>query len=240
MSALLEVTGIRLAHGDLTAVWDVSLQASAGRTTALVGRNGAGKTTLMSGIMGLLDARAGQVLLDGEDITKLSTHRRVGRGLSLVQEGKRVLRGLSVRENLLLGGFARHPSPRDLEDLLDEMYERFPALAGRGEVMAGALSGGQQQMLAIAQGLVTRPKVLLIDEPSSGLAPVIVDEVLEIVDGLKREGLAIVLVEQLLEEVLDGLADDIVMLDHGRVVLAAAAADVSMDELAAHIHLGAP
>ena len=237
MSAALEVSGLQLGYGDLTAVWDASFEVREGSICALVGRNGAGKTTLLSGIAGLLPAKAGTVRLLGQDVGRQSTQKRVRNGLTLVQEGRRIFRSLTVQENLELGAFAQRGGER--KALFDEMYERFPALAQRPGAKAGALSGGQQQMLAIAQALVSRPKVLLIDEPSAGLAPVIVDEVHAAIRQLKADGLTIVLVEQLIEDVLGNIADDVVMLEGGRVVLSAPASSLTVEDLSSRMELTA-
>jgi len=233
-SGVLEVRGLRVGYGDLTAVWEADITASAGRTCALVGRNGAGKTTLLKGIAGLLSADDGEILLDGVNLSGLPAHERARRGLALVQEGKRVLRSLTVQENLRMGLFARKERrgmSRADRGAFDEVFQRFPVLAERRSQLAGDLSGGQQQMLAIAQALVGRPSVLMIDEPSSGLAPIIVQEVFDVIGGLKQEGIAIVLVEQLIEDVLSNVADDVVVLEGGRVILSADAAKVDPDKL---------
>ena len=237
MTSALEVSGLQLGYGDLTAVWDASFVVEAGRICALVGRNGAGKTTLLSGIAGLLPAKAGTVRLLGEDIGRRPTQARVRSGLTLVQEGRRIFRSLTVQENLELGTFAQRAKRSELKDVFDETYARFPALAERRRASAGALSGGQQQMLAIAQALVSRPRVLLIDEPSAGLAPVIVEEVHAAIRQLKDEGLTIVLVEQLIEDVLDNVADDVVMLEGGRVVLDAPAASLTVEDGSSRMEL---
>jgi branched-chain amino acid transport system ATP-binding protein len=233
----LDVTALQVAYGDLVAVWDVSLRLVPGRITALVGRNGAGKTTLLSGICGLLPARSGGVALDGQDITNLPPWRRVRRGLSIVQEGKQVFRDLSVHDNLRLGLRGRRSRRGgDEAAVLDGLYERFPVLGERRGERAGALSGGQQQMLAIATALAARPRVLLVDEPSSGLAPVITDQVFEHLDRLRAEGLAILLVEQLVDELLGGVADDVVVLERGRVTLRDEASNVSAEAIADGIY----
>lgn len=239
MSSALEVSDLRVGYGDLTAVWDASFVVEPGRVCALVGRNGAGKTTLVSGIAGLLPAKAGTVHLYGEEIGRRPAQARVRAGLTLVQEGRRIFRSLTVQENLELGVFARRGNGAQRGTIFDEVYERFPALAERRRTPAAALSGGQQQMLAIAQALVSRPEVLLIDEPSVGLAPVVIDEVHTIIRELKREGLTIVLVEQLIDDVLDGIADDVVMIEGGRVVLRAEASSLTVDDVASRMDLTA-
>lgn len=226
---MLEVTSARVAYGDLTAVWDVSLTASVNRTTALVGRNGAGKSTLLSAIAGLLPLSRGTISLDGVDLASTPAHKRAAAGVALVQEGKRVFRDMTVKENLVVATYAR--SGGDAHAEIERVLDRFPALKTRLSDRAGALSGGQQQMLAIAQALISEPKVLMLDEPTSGLAPKIVSEVLETIAGLKGEGLAIVYVEQNMANVVSGLAEDVVVIDQGRVVLSAPADSISSVEL---------
>jgi branched-chain amino acid transport system ATP-binding protein len=236
---VLDVSQLRLGYGDLIAVWDVSLRLEAGQTMALVGRNGAGKTTLLSGIAGLLPAKAGSVTVGGNDLTKVPPFRRVQHGLGLVQEGKRIFRKLTVRDNLLLGLRACGTRRSQLSERLDRLYADFGMLAGRAHVLAGSLSGGQQQMLAIATALASEPRVLLVDEPSSGLAPVFVDQVFAILDKLRSSGMAILLVEQLVEEVLGGIADTVVVIEQGRVTVADAAANLSAEAIARGIYFAA-
>lgn len=226
---ILKVENARLGYGDLTAVWDASLSVYAGKTTAMLGRNGAGKSTLLSGIAGLLPLREGKILLNGEDVSSLPPYARTKMGISLVQEGKRVFRNMTVRENLEIGTFARRRTRADssVQDILD----RFPRLRPRLSEKAGALSGGQQQMLAIAQAMLSGPKLLLLDEPTSGLAPVVVDEVMQTIVDLKSDGLAIVLVEQIVSNVLSGISDDVIVVDQGRVVLSSPAGLLTESQL---------
>ncbi|MDN5855020.1 MAG: ATP-binding cassette domain-containing protein [Actinomycetia bacterium] len=207
--------------------------------TALVGRNGAGKTTLISGVCGLLPLRSGRVCLRAEDVSAVPSWRRVGRGMAVVQEGKRVFRDLTVRENLLLGLRGRGVKRSEFDGGLEALYDRFAILGERQSQHAAELSGGQQQMLSIATALASRPQVLLVDEPSSGLAPVFVDDVFECLEGLRDEGIAILLVEQLVEEVLGGIADEVVVLERGRVTLRDAAANLSVDDVARGIYSSA-
>jgi len=166
---------------------------------------------------------------DGEDITNASVHDRVRHGISLVQEGKRIFRKLRVEENLILGTYALRGSRRAAVKQIHDAYDRFPILAERRKQPAGALSGGQQQMLAIAQALVARPRILLLDEPSAGLAPTIAADVFGVVDALRHEGLGIVLVEQLVEDAIE-LADEVVVLDVGRVIASGAPEQVDVYE----------
>lgn len=227
----LVATGLRLGYADLTAVWDVDLEVRPGRTTALLGRNGAGKTTLLSGLVGLLPAKAGRVRLHGQDVTGLPAWERVGRGLAIVQEGKRIFRNLTVAENVAVAVPGRM-SRAERAAALDRIWTDFPVLAERRGRLGGELSGGQQQMLNIASAIVAGPSVLLVDEPSSGLAPIAVEQVLGIIDRLRADGLAILLVEQVIEDVLGGFADDVVLIDQGRVLLREEAANVSFDLVA--------
>lgn len=228
---VLAAAGLRLGYADLTAVWDVDLEVRAGRTTALLGRNGAGKTTLLKGLVGLLPAKAGRVTLHGKDVTGAPAWERVGRGLAIVQEGKRIFRNLTVEENVTVSVPRRMPRA-ERAAALDRIWTDFPVLTERRGRLGGELSGGQQQMLNIASAIVARPTVLLVDEPSSGLSPMAVEQVLGVIDRLRADGLAILLVEQVIEDVLGGFADDVVLMDQGRVLLREDAENVSFDLVA--------
>ena len=192
----LEVRSLSTGYADLKAVWDVSFSVDSGQMIAIVGRNGAGKTSTLRAIAGLNPCNAGSVILEGKDVSQLQPHKRSRAGISFVQEGKRIFRQRTVAENLVLGGAVHHSSKRVLTAHVDRAYDRFPILRERRNRRAGILSGGQQQMLAIAQALMAQPRVLLLDEPAAGLAPAIVSEVLEVASQLRDEGVAIVLVEQ--------------------------------------------
>jgi branched-chain amino acid transport system ATP-binding protein len=213
---LLEVRALSAGYGDIQALWGVDLDVRAGQATVILGRNGAGKSTLLLAIAGLLRGKSGSVKLSGKDITRLPTHRRARSGMALVQENKRIFRRLSVEHNLMLGGYTLARAPR--RRALDQAYARFPALAAKRNATAATLSGGQQQMLAIAQALMPDPALLMLDEPSAGLAPVIVAEVVATVGRLKAEGLGIVLVEQLVDQAM-GVADHVIVLEHGRSLM---------------------
>jgi branched-chain amino acid transport system ATP-binding protein len=216
--SVLEVRGLASGYGDLRVVWDVSLAVRPGRVTALLGRNGAGKTTTLRAIAGLNRAMAGDIVFRGEQIAGLPAHRRVRRGIAFVPEGKRIFRRRTVQENLLLGGYTRGLGRRSLQAEVARVYETFPALAARAKTVAGQLSGGQQQMVAIGQALMAEPALLMLDEPSGGLAPSIVSEVMSTVSALAARGLGILLVEQAVEAAVS-VAHDITVLDVGRVVL---------------------
>jgi branched-chain amino acid transport system ATP-binding protein len=228
----LAARGLRLGYADLIAVRDVDVDIRPGRTTALLGRNGAGKTTLLKGLVGLLPAKAGTVTLHGCDVTRRPPWARVAQGLAIVQEGKRIFRNLTVAENVVVS-VPRRYSRAERAAAVERIWTDFPVLAERRHRLGGELSGGQQQLLNIASAVVTRPSVLLIDEPSSGLSPIAVEQVLEVIDGLRRDGLAILLVEQVIEDVLNGYADDVILVDQGRVLLRESAATVSFDSVAA-------
>jgi len=215
---LLVVDAICAGYRDLQVLWNVSLSVTPGRVTALLGRNGAGKTTTLRAIAGLNPLTKGSVRYRGQEINTLSAHARARDGIALVQEGKRIFRRRTVQENLLLGGYGLGLRRKQLIGVCDRAYERFPILATRRKGLAGQLSGGQQQMLAIAQALLSEPKVLMLDEPSAGLAPSIVKDVFETIRGLSGEGLAVLLVEQAVDQALQ-IADQVAVLDVGRVVV---------------------
>jgi branched-chain amino acid transport system ATP-binding protein len=223
---LLEVRDLATGYGDIRAVWDVSLQVAPGEVTVLLGRNGAGKTTTLRAVAGLNRADAGSITFDGRDITGLPAHRRVGAGIGLVQEGKRIFRRRTVEENLLLGGYTRGLAKRKLLAELEPVYVMFPVLADRRHTAAGQMSGGQQQMLAIGQALVAKPSLLMLDEPSGGLAPAIVAEVMATVAALKESGIGVLLVEQAVTAAFE-VADRVTVLDVGRVVLDRPATEIA-------------
>lgn len=192
---MLEVSGLRAGYGEINVLWDVNLHVNPGEAVALVGSNGAGKTTLLMTLAGLLKARAGRIVFQGEDITALSAPERVRRGLALVPEGRQLFQGLTVEENLKLGAYARRDG-RKIQESLEQVYALFPEVAGRRTQLAGTLSGGEQQMCAIARGLMSAPKMLLIDELSLGLAPVVVDRLKAAIADIRKAGVTLLVVEQ--------------------------------------------
>ena len=212
---MLEVAGLDVAYGGLHVLWNVSFSVGRGELVALVGPNGAGKSTTLRAIFGLVPVRAGAVTLQGVPLLPEPPYTRIRHGLSLVPEGRRFFPQMSVEENLELGCFAL--GARDgLRRELDRVYAVFPPLADRRRQAAGTLSGGQQQMLAIGMGLISHPLLLALDEPSLGLAPMVVDHLYEVVAGLKREGITVLLVEQQIYAALD-LADRAYILETGRI-----------------------
>jgi branched-chain amino acid transport system ATP-binding protein len=233
----LEALAVCAGYGDLQVLRDVTIRVWPGRLSVLLGSNGAGKTTTLRTISGLNPATAGSVRLFGRDVTKLAPAERVRLGLAYVMEGKRLFHHRTVEENLLLGGYPRREGRRGLRRRAEVMYERFPVLGERRRSRAGELSGGQQQMLALGQALMAEPRVLLLDEPSGGLAPIIVKQVLSIVDELKADGLGILLVEQAAEESVR-IADHVTVLDVGRVVIDKPADQISDISEIQHAYLG--
>ncbi len=227
---LLTVDNLQTGYGDLKVVRDVSLTVRSGQITVLLGRNGAGKTTTLRAITGLNRTYGGQISYLGKKLGETPAYKRVSQGMSYVQEGKRVFHELSIEQNLLLGGFSTRSSKRTLVAAAQEIYEFFPILGEKRSLPAASMSGGQQQMLAIGQALMAKPRLLILDEPSQGLAPVIVKEVMERVHALKATGLGILLVEQAVQDSL-AIADEVSVIDMGRTVLAGAAADITIEDL---------
>jgi branched-chain amino acid transport system ATP-binding protein len=232
----LALSGIDAFYGDSHVLHDVSLRLGGGRLLGLLGRNGAGKTTTMSVTVGLLPPRHGTVTIDGRPVTGSTPETIAAHGVALVPQGRRVFRSLTVRENLAVAG-RRPRDGRRAAWTLDTVYDVFPRLRERHRQVAGSLSGGEQQMLAIARALMSNPRVLLMDEPSEGLAPQIVAEVMATIRKLKAEGLSIVLVEQNARLVFE-VADDVVILNSGRVVFAGPAGELTAAGVDLRQHLG--
>jgi len=195
MTALLELEAIDAGYGEVQVLWGISLAVRRGELTTIVGANGAGKTTTLRALVGAIATRRGRVLFDGEDVTKLPAHAKVARGIVLVPEGRQLFAAMSVEENLEMGAFSRR-AQRSFDTRLKEVFELFPRLKDRRRQKAGTFSGGEQQMLAIGRGLMSDPEILIIDELSLGLAPVVVHQLFNTLKKLKAGGLTILLVEQ--------------------------------------------
>lgn len=232
---MLEVTGLTVAYGPIEAVRDVSLSVAEGAVVTLIGPNGAGKTTTLNALSGLVSVRSGRILLNGRDITRMGSHRRVAAGIVQVPEGRLVLAGMTVRENLEMGAY-RRPRGAVAADIA-RMEERFPILGERRSTLAGTLSGGEQQMLAIARGLMAHPKLLLLDEPSLGLAPLIVKMVFEIVTELRDNGQTILLVEQNARQALS-VSNHAYVIESGTIVLDGPAEQLRSDPAVIRTYLG--
>ncbi|MDF2235687.1 ABC transporter ATP-binding protein [Albimonas sp. CAU 1670] len=234
---MLEVEGLRAGYGDAEVLFDVTLALPVGRVAAVVGANGAGKTTLLSALIGLIPPRAGTVRLLGDDVTRLPADRRAARGMTLVPEGGRLFPFMSVQENLELGAYSAG-ARGGAAAMLEAAMTRFPVLRDRRRQLAGRLSGGERQMCAIARALMCRPRLLLLDEPSVGLSPLMAETVLETVSQLARdEGLTVLIVEQRVTEVLE-IADEAHVLDHGRISLSGAAAALKGDPQVREAYMG--
>jgi branched-chain amino acid transport system ATP-binding protein len=234
VTAALEIRDLTVAYGQVEAVRGVSLTVEHGALVALIGANGAGKSSTLAAVSGIVGVRSGTVLLDGEDVTGWRSSKRVAAGLVQVPEGREVLATMTIEENLRLGAW--HQRSR-LSEGLDEVYGRFPVLADRRRLPAGSLSGGEQQMLVIARALLARPTVLLLDEPSMGLAPKLVDEVFDVIRSIREDGTTVLLVEQNAHRAL-AAADHGYVMETGEVVLDGPAADLQADERVIEAYLG--
>jgi branched-chain amino acid transport system ATP-binding protein len=236
MSALLDAAELHIAYGKVEAVRGVSLTMQEGQIVAVIGPNGAGKTTLLGALMGLLPSR-GRIVYDGVDLARLDVEQRVARGLCLVPERRELFGEMSVADNLLLGAYTHRRDRAGTRRDLDRVYQRFPVLAERSAQLAGTLSGGERQMLALGRALMARPRLLLLDEPSLGLAPLIVREIFRIVVGLRELGVSILLVEQNARAALQ-TADYGYVLETGEIVLHGPAGELLHDKRIAATYLG--
>ncbi|MFG1804146.1 ABC transporter ATP-binding protein [Micromonospora carbonacea] len=225
---ILSAQGLHLGYRDLEVVHDVSFDLRAGEVVALLGANGAGKTTIMKAISGLIRPFRGVIRLGRHDLTGLAAHQVVGLGLRHVPEGRRVFGSMTVAENLRLGGYTMRRRPTEIRARVDEVYQLFPILGQRAHQLAGTLSGGEQQMLAVGRALVTRPQVLALDEPSLGLSPRMSHEILSTARRLARDGTAVLLVEQNIRAALR-IADRAHVLELGRIVLSGTGAELASD-----------
>ncbi|XXV17465.1 ABC transporter ATP-binding protein [Sorangium sp. So ce1182] len=230
------MTDLATGYGEVQILWGVTLRLEPGKLTALVGSNGAGKTTLLRAVTGLLPARGGSVVFAGRDVTRLPAHARAGEGLVLVPEGRQLFADMTVHENLELGAFSRRAQP-GLRRNLERVFEMFPRLADRRGQKAGTLSGGEQQMVAVARGLMADPKVLMLDELSLGLAPRLVLDLFESLRRLKAEGLTMLLVEQNVAMAM-AVSDYAYVLAEGRIHLEGEARELAKKEEVRRAYLG--
>jgi branched-chain amino acid transport system ATP-binding protein len=234
--SLLELRGVEVAYGDLPALRGVSVSLEAGETLSVVGANGAGKTTMLRTISGLMRPRAGQILLDGERLDSLPSHAIVARGVVQVPEGRKIFPSLTVLENLELGSYVAAAKARRRKGI-EQVFGLFPRLKERERQAAGTMSGGEQQMLAIGRALMARPRVLMLDEPSLGLAPIVVREIFRIIGEINRLGTPVLLVEQNTRQAL-ALSRRGYVLENGRVVLEGSGADLLGNEHVKRAYLG--
>jgi branched-chain amino acid transport system ATP-binding protein len=233
---ILRVSGLATSYGKIEALKGVDLRVESGKVTCLLGPNGAGKTTLMMTIAGILRARRGSILLEGKELVGLSPASIVSQGVALVPENRLVFPQMSVRENLLAGAYQRNDKAGIAEDI-ERMYTRFPRLRERSEQLAGTLSGGEQQMLAVARALMSRPRLLLMDEPSLGLAPMVVADIFRIIAELSRDGTSIFLVEQNAHMALQ-VAHHFYLIEQGKVTFDGTPGELAEDEVIQRAYLG--
>ena len=234
--AILEVKDLEVCYGVIQAIKGISFEVNQGEIIALIGANGAGKTTTLQTITGLIPSKAGTITYEGKDITKIPGYKLVGMGIAHVPEGRRVFAELSVLQNLKLGAYTRNDK-NEMEETLKEIYERFPRLEERKNQMAGTLSGGEQQMLAIGRALMCKPKMLLLDEPSMGLSPLLVQEIFSIIHDVNQSGVTILLVEQNAKMALE-IANRAYVLETGSIVMSGDAHELANNDQVRKAYLG--
>ncbi|KAB1437940.1 ABC transporter ATP-binding protein [Candidatus Galacturonibacter soehngenii] len=234
--AMLKITDLEVSYGMIQAIRGINFEVEQGEVIALIGANGAGKTTILHTVTGLLKCKAGKIEFEGKDITKLPGHKIVSLGMAHVPEGRRVFADLSVLENLKLGAYTR-TDKQEIEDTLKVIYKRFPRLEERKSQMAGTLSGGEQQMLAMGRALMSHPKIILMDEPSMGLSPIFVSEIFDIIKEISASGTTVLVVEQNAKKALS-IADRAYVLETGNIVLEGAAKDLLENDSVKKAYLG--
>ena len=234
--AMLEIKDIEVFYGMIQAIKGVSFEVNEGEVIALIGANGAGKTTILHSITGLIAPKKGQILFEGQDITSTPAHKIVSMGMAHVPEGRRVFAQLTVLENLKMGTFTRKDKD-EIEESMIRVYKRFPRLEERKNQMAGTLSGGEQQMLAMGRALMSRPRIILMDEPSMGLSPIFVNEIFDIIREVSEGGTTVLLVEQNAKKAL-AIADRAYVLETGKIVLDGKAEDLLNDDSVKKAYLG--
>ena len=234
--AMLEIRDLVLYYGIIQAITGISFDVKEGEVIALIGSNGAGKTTTLHTITGLLSAKAGVIRFEGEDITNVPGYKIVSKGMAHVPEGRRVFAQLSVLQNLRMGAYTRKDK-NEIDETLKTVYKRFPRLEERQNQMAGTLSGGEQQMLAMGRALMSHPKIILMDEPSMGLSPIFVNEIFDIIKEVSASGTTVLLVEQNAKKALS-IADRAYVLETGRIVLEGNANDLLNDDSIKKAYLG--
>ena len=234
--AMLEVKDLQVYYGVIQAIKGVSFQVEEGEVIALIGANGAGKTTILHTVSGLIAPKSGSITFEGKDIVKTPGHKIVSMGMAHVPEGRRVFAQLSVLQNLKMGAYTRK-NKEEITQTLENVFERFPRLQERQNQLAGTLSGGEQQMLAMGRALMSHPKIILMDEPSMGLSPIFVNEIFNIIQEVSKSGTTVLLVEQNAKKALS-IADRAYVLETGRIVLEGRASDLLNDESIKKAYLG--
>jgi branched-chain amino acid transport system ATP-binding protein len=234
--AMLEVHDIEVYYGMIQAIKGLSFEVNEGEVISLIGANGAGKTTILHTITGLLQAKKGNIIFEGKDITKTPAHKIVSMGMAHVPEGRRVFAELSVLENIKMGAYTRKDK-NEIQESINMVYKRFPRLEERKNQLAGTLSGGEQQMLAMGRALMSKPRIILMDEPSMGLSPIFVNEIFDIIREVSEAGTTVLLVEQNAKKALS-IADRAYVLDTGKIVKTGKASDLLNDESIKKAYLG--
>ena len=234
--ALLQVDNLHVYYGNIHAIKDISFHVDEGEIVTLIGANGAGKSSTLNTIAGLIKPRSGSVTLEGTDILGIPAHKIVSRGMALCPEGRRVFQQLTVQENLEMGSYTRPNS--EVDDSIEQVYEQFPRLKERYKQIAGTLSGGEQQMLAMGRALMSKPKLMMLDEPSMGLAPILVEQIFDIILQLHKSGTTILLVEQNAQMALS-IADRGYVLETGRIVTSGTGKELLQDDSVRKAYLGA-
>ena len=236
MAAILEVKDLQVYYGVIQALKGISFEVNQGEIIALIGANGAGKTTTLQTITGMIPSKGGSIIYDGQDITRMPGYKLVPMGIAHVPEGRRVFAEMSVLQNLKLGAYTRS-NKNEIEETIKMVYERFPRLEERKNQMAGTLSGGEQQMLAMGRALMSNASMLMLDEPSMGLSPLLVQEIFDIIRDIHKEGMTILLVEQNAQMALS-VADRAYVLETGRVVMDGTGAELLTNERVRNAYLG--
>lgn len=234
--AMLEIKDLCVNYGVIKALKGITFEVNEGEVIALIGANGAGKTTTLHTITGLINAKSGSIHLDGKDITKTPAHKIVKMGIAHVPEGRRIFQNLTVLDNIKLGAFTRKDKDGIAEDI-EKVYKLFPRLEERKTQIAGTLSGGEQQMLAMGRALMSKPRIVVMDEPSMGLSPILVSEIFNIIESIRKQGTTVLLVEQNAKKALS-IADRAYVLETGKIVLSGKASDLINDESVKKAYLG--
>lgn len=234
--ALLEVKNIKVYYGNINAIKDISFEVNEGEIVTLIGANGAGKSSILNTVAGLIKPKSGEIIFDGQGIIGIPAHKIVSKGMALCPEGRRIFQQLSVKENLEMGSYTRPAN--EVSDSIEKVYELFPRLKERYKQIAGTLSGGEQQMLAMGRALMSKPRLMMLDEPSMGLAPILVEQIFDIINNLHKSGTTILLVEQNAQMALS-IADRGYVMETGRIVTGGTGKELLLDDAVKKAYLGA-
>lgn len=234
--ALLEVKNIKVYYGNINAIKDISFEVNEGEIVTLIGANGAGKSSILNTVAGLIKPKSGEIIFDGQGIIGIPAHKIVSKGMALCPEGRRIFQQLSVKENLEMGSYTRPVN--EVSESIEKVYELFPRLKERYKQIAGTLSGGEQQMLAMGRALMSKPRLMMLDEPSMGLAPILVEQIFDIIKNLHKSGTTILLVEQNAQMALS-VADRGYVMETGRIVTGGTGKELLRDDAVKKAYLGA-